>query len=131
MPPSVHYTLKVCITGPEFCVLASVVCHLFFQKNRLGQGHTRKEWSKQYFVLSPIRTHCWFNVLQKVLVNSLKNWTCSPKTWTQMQELFFIFWVSGSGLDSGSEEPEPWSSTLQTKEPRNTDLRYLSVLVRY
>jgi hypothetical protein len=48
-----------------------------------------------------------------------------------MQELFFIFWVSGSGLDSGSEEPEPWSSTLQTKEPRNTDLRYLSVLVRY
>lgn len=47
MPPSIHYTLKVCITGPEFCVWA--IIHLFFQKDRLGQGHTRKEWSKQYF----------------------------------------------------------------------------------
>jgi len=47
MPPSVHYTLKVCIKGPKFFVLASFI--FFFQKDRLGQGHTRKEWSKQYF----------------------------------------------------------------------------------
>jgi hypothetical protein len=34
-------------------------------------------------------------------------------------------------LESGSEEPETWSLTLQTKEPGNTDLRFLSVLVGY
>jgi hypothetical protein len=129
MPPSVHYTLNVCIIGPEFCVFG--IIRLFSRKIDWAKGTQEKNEANSIFVLSPIRTHCWFNVLQKVLANSLKNSTCLPQTWTQMEELFFIFWVSGSGLESGSEEPEPWSLTLQTKEPGNTDLRFLSVLVRY
>jgi hypothetical protein len=48
-----------------------------------------------------------------------------------LQELFFIFCVSGSGFESGSEEPEPWSLTQQTKEPGDIDLRFVSVLGGY
>ncbi len=56
MPPSVHYTLKVCITGPEFCVLASFIC--FSRKRDWAKGTQERNEANSIFVVSPIRTHC-------------------------------------------------------------------------
>ncbi len=52
MPPSVHYTLKVCITGPNFFVLASF--NFFSRKIDWAKGTQEKNEANSIFVLSPI-----------------------------------------------------------------------------
>ncbi len=91
---SVYYMSKLCIIRKKICVWATPRCVRWWpDTSRSGNWAVIKKEADNTFVLSPMRTHCWFKVLLRLKYKQAFGWP-----WLSLHQLF-LYWGKRKGKD--------------------------------